>query len=125
MSTALNIATLKTWAVVGASSNPSKFGNIVFKRLLGAGRKVIPINPRLDALDGHVCIASLSELNTIPDVVSVIVPHALGMQVVQDAADLGVKHIWFQPGAESDEAISLAQTLGLTVIHHDCILLHL
>jgi uncharacterized protein len=125
MPDAATVSKLTTWAVVGASSNPDKFGNIVFKRLLSAGKTVHPINPRLDSLGGHPCFDALADLPDVPDVVSIIVPPALGVSVVEQCAAIGVSHVWFQPGAESDAATARAQSLGLTVIHHDCVLHHI
>ena len=48
--------------------------------------------------------------------ISVITPPAITEQVVRDAAAAGVTHIWMQPGAESDEAIRLAEAAGMAVI---------
>ena len=36
--------------------------------------------------------------------------------MVREAASLGIRHLWMQPGAESDEAIQAAESLGLEVI---------
>jgi predicted CoA-binding protein len=45
----------------------------------------------------------------------------LGVQIVQQAAELGVRHIFIQPGAGSDEIEALCATKGL-VVHHGCVL---
>jgi predicted CoA-binding protein len=37
--------------------------------------------------------------------------------VVEQAARAGIRHLWMQPGAESDEAIQRAGELGLELIH--------
>jgi predicted CoA-binding protein len=36
--------------------------------------------------------------------------------VVEEAHAAGVKHVWMQPGAESDEAVRKAEALGMNVI---------
>ena len=41
-------------------------------------------------------------------------PHASA--VVGEAADVGIGHLWMQPGAESGEALDRARGLGLSVI---------
>mgnify|MGYP003755409141 CR=1 FL=1 len=43
-----------------------------------------------------------------------IAPHASA--VVGEAADVGIGHLWMQPGAESGEALDRARGLGLSVI---------
>jgi predicted CoA-binding protein len=48
--------------------------------------------------------------------VSIITPPRVTERVVEEAAQLGVRHIWMQPGAESDRAVELAQQAGLNVI---------
>jgi predicted CoA-binding protein len=37
-------------------------------------------------------------------------------QVIADAARAGVRHVWFQPGAESDAALALAREHGMNII---------
>jgi predicted CoA-binding protein len=46
----------------------------------------------------------------------VITPPAATEQVVREAHRAGVKNVWMQPGAESDEAIRTAESLGMKVI---------
>ncbi|MCH8218006.1 MAG: CoA-binding protein [Planctomycetes bacterium] len=36
--------------------------------------------------------------------------------IVEETAQLGIKHIWMQPGAESEEAVKRAEQLGMNVI---------
>ena len=40
-------------AVVGASDNRDKYGNIIFRDLRDAGYKVIPVNPNADIVEGE------------------------------------------------------------------------
>jgi uncharacterized protein len=48
--------------------------------------------------------------------VSVVTPPLIAESMVEQAAAIGVKNIWFQPGAESERAIARAQELGMNVI---------
>ena len=50
------------------------------------------------------------------DGVSIITRPAVTEQVVQDAVKRGIKHIWMQPGAESERAVALAEKAGANVI---------
>ncbi len=45
-----------------------------------------------------------------------ITPPQVTEKVVEEAADLGIKHIWMQPGAESDAAVARAEQAGINVI---------
>ena len=105
-----------SFAVVGASVDRSKYGNKVLRCYQQHGRTVHPINPRADTLEGLKAYPSLAALPTPVPAISVITPPAITEQVVRDAAAAGVRHVWMQPGAESDAAIKAAEELGLSVI---------
>lgn len=110
------LTNLRNWAVVGASNNQEKYGFKIFDALVRAGYNVHPINPRDAEVAGIKAYSSVRDLPEVPDVVDVVVPPSAGVGVVQDCVAKGVKAIWFQPGAESTEAIDLAKSNGLTVI---------
>lgn len=120
-----NILNEKTWAVVGASVNKQKFGYKVLKRLMEEGYKVYPVNPNYEEIDGIKCYPSLRDLPELPGAVSVIVPPAAGLAVLEEAAELGIKKLWFQPGAECDEILKKAEKLGLELIYDCCVLIEL
>src|ERR1051325_3084584 len=56
------------YAVVGASANPEKYGNIVFMDLKNAGFMVIPVNPKLETLAGMKALKNLQESKPPVDV---------------------------------------------------------
>ncbi len=104
------------FAVVGASVDRSKYGNKVLRCYQQHGREVYPINARAEEVEGLKAYPSLAALPVPVKAISVITPPAITEQVVRDAAAAGVTHIWMQPGAESDEAIRLAEAAGMVVI---------
>ena len=83
----------KTWAVVGASANPGKFGYKVFKKLAREGYKAYPVNPNCGEIDGTKCYAALGDLPETPGAVSVIVPPVLGLAMLEEASGLGIKAV--------------------------------
>ena len=95
----------KSWAVIGVSNNPAKYGNKVYNQLKKAGYSVYAINPGLKNIDGDPCYPSLAALPTVPDAVSVVVPPKITEQIITDCIDLGINRVWMQPGSESEEAI--------------------
>jgi predicted CoA-binding protein len=115
----------KVWAVVGASANKEKFGYKVFKKLESAGYTVYPINPYCDRIDQAICYPSLSEVPQLPDVVNFVVPPAVGIKVIEEAGNLGIKRVWFQPGAESQDIIQKASEAGLSIVYDRCVLIEL
>ncbi len=113
----------KTYAVAGASSQRHKYGNRVFRALLGADRETYPLNPGQDEVEGHRAYPSIADLPLVPEALSIITPPKVTRQVVAEAIAAGVQHIWMQPGAEDEEASESAREEGLTVIDDgSCIL---
>jgi len=104
------------FAVVGASTDRSKYGNKVLRCYQQHGHEVYPINPKAPEVEGLKAYPSLAALPVKVPAISVITPPATTEQVVREAAAAGVKHIWMQPGAESDAAIEAAESLGMNVI---------
>ena len=104
------------FAVVGASTDRSKYGNKVLRCYQQHGREVYPINARATEVEGQKAYPTLASLPVKVPAISIITPPAITEQVVRDAAAAGVQHVWMQPGAESDLAIRTAESLGMSVI---------
>ena len=117
---------LKTFAVVGVSEDLAKFGRMVYDRLKRAGMKVYPVNSKLDIVAGDKCYRSLSAVPEKPQGVSVVVPPKATVEVAKEAAKLGVKAVWMQPGAEHPDAVKILRDAGIPVIFGgSCILVAL
>jgi predicted CoA-binding protein len=110
------------WAVVGASEDRSKFGNITFRELKRRGKRVYPVNPKAGEVEGETCYPNLGALPEGVERVLIVVPPKLGEDVVKEAAAAGIKYVWFQPGAESDEALAYCDAHGMEAIAGHCIL---
>lgn len=110
------------WAVVGASTDPAKWGYRIVRALRESGYRVYAVNLRAREIDGEPCYPSLAALPERPGVVDVVVPPKLGLAVADDAATAGIPRIWFQPGAESAENVAHARALGLRTVAHACAL---
>nr|WP_320132080.1 CoA-binding protein [uncultured Holophaga sp.] len=104
------------YAVVGASIDRSKYGNMVLRCYQQHGKEVYPINARAEEVEGLKAYPSLTALPVKVRAISVITPPKITEQVVKEAAEAGVRYVWMQPGAESEEAVRLAAALGLEVI---------
>ncbi len=103
-------------AVVGASRNRAKYGNKVLRVYIQNKRHVLPVNPNADKVEGLTAYADLASLPEPVHGISVITPPDVTESIVEQAVQLGIKHIWMQPGAESDRAIERAQQAGMNVI---------
>lgn len=110
----------RTWAVVGASQDRSKFGNRIFRSLRDAGYTVFPVNPKGGMLEGVEVYPSLAALPEPPEVVDLVVPPTVTERVVEEAHSLGLTRIWMQPGAESEAAIAYCNEHDIEVVHDVC-----
>ena len=106
----------KRFAVVGASRDREKYGNKVLRAYLQNGLDAVPVNPTGGEIEGLTAYPDLTQVPGQVDGVSIITPPKVTETVVAQAVSLGLKHIWMQPGAESDAAIDVAKRSGANVI---------
>lgn len=105
------------WAVAGASTDRSKYGNKVLRCYLQNERTpVYPVNPSAAEVEGLRAYADLASLPELVHGLSIITPPAVTEGLVEDAARAGIQRLWMQPGAESRRALERADELGLDVI---------
>jgi predicted CoA-binding protein len=105
------------FAVVGASANRQKYGNKVLRAYLQAGRRVFPVNPNAEQIEGQKSYPDITSLPERAHGISIVTPPAVTERIVEQAEAAGVQYLWMQPGAESPAAIRKAEELGLTLIH--------
>jgi len=103
-------------AVAGASQDRRKYGNKVLRAYLQRKRAVHPINPNARVVEGLVAFSDLAALSEMVHGVSIVTPPRITEQIVTQAVGLGIRHLWMQPGSESDQAIELARQAGMNVI---------
>ncbi len=116
---------LRKIAVVGVSRNKDKFGNMIYRELRSAGYEVMAVNPNADMVEGDRCYAGLGALPVKPDGIILVVPPAQGIEIVEDAARSGIRHIWVQPGANSSQIDQRLSELDLVAVSGECIFLYL
>ncbi len=114
----------KRFAVVGATNNPEKYGNQIVKNLIKRGYEVFPVNPRLTELEGIKCYASLADIPVKAEVVDFVVPPQVTEETLKQCLELGLDHIWLQPGSESDKAIAFCHDHKLKVVHSVCVMMN-
>lgn len=113
----------KNLAVVGVSHTGKKFSNIVYKELKSKGYQVFPVNPNAENILGERCYPNLQSLPEKVGGVVIITKPSETKKIVREASAFGIKHIWIQQGAESDEAIHFCKENNINVIHGECILM--
>lgn len=107
-------------AVVGVSSDPDKYGFKIFSDLLKNSYHVTGVNPKTPIVEGQQTVATLAEVKKTIDLVIIVTPPQVSIEVIKQANKLGIKNIWLQPGAESQHAIQLATELGINLTYNAC-----
>ena len=117
-------------AVVGVSTNPKKFGNVVHRELLEHGYDAIGVHPAAPTVNGARCYSDLSAVPADIDGAIVMVAGASSAQVVRDCIASGLTRVWLfkgigAHGADTDEAVELCRSHGIDVIAGACPLMFL
>ncbi len=114
----------KIWAVIGANNDPDKFGNIIYRRLKCEGYTVYPVNPMYDNVEGDQCYPNLAALPQKPEVLDMVVSPKRGKAFIDEAAQLGIRDIWLQPGTYDQELLALIKEKQLVAVQA-CVLVEL
>src|SRR5438067_6797740 len=109
---------MPTIAILGASSDRSKFGNKAVRAFLASGYSVYPVNPKGGEVEGLPVYKSLAEIprDVKLDRISVYLPPAVGLKALPEIAARGCDELWLNPGTESDELVAAAEKQGLNVV---------
>jgi predicted CoA-binding protein len=103
----------RTVAIIGASSDRSKYSNKAVRAYVAQGWEVYPVNPRGGTIEGLRVYSSIEEIPTGVDRVSLYLPPEVGLQVLPAIARAKPKEFFVNPGAESEALIEGAESLGL------------
>ncbi len=109
-------------AVVGASTNPRKYGNIIVNNLKEKGYTVYPVNPKAREIAGLPVYPSLAEVPGPVDLVNVVTPPAVSLKVLEEADRLGFPLIWFQEGSFDDQVLQALEKARIEGIVDACIM---
>ena len=106
-----------TVAVVGASRDRDRFGNISVRAHLQQGFRVFPVNPHAGEIEGLPAYASLKEVPVEHlDRVTVYVPPEIGIELLDEIVDVDATEVWFNPGSVDAALRARAKQLGLEII---------
>lgn len=106
----------RTVAILGASADRGKYGNMSVRAHRDKGYDVYPVNPRGGQIEGLTAYRSLAEIPVRLDRISVYLPPAIGLAVLPEIAAKGCDELFLNPGSDSDEVVAAAEQLGLNPI---------
>ena len=106
-----------TVAIIGASADRAKFGNKSVRAHLAQGYEVYPVNPKGGEIEGLAAYANIEDVpvETL-DRVSMYLPPAVVLQVLDAIAAKGCRELFLNPGSDSPEVVAKAEQLGLNPI---------
>lgn len=105
-------------AVIGASSDSSRYSYKAMEMLEEYGHKPIPVHPREEEVRGKKVVHNLSELKDQKvDTVTVYVNPAISDKYEKDLLEIHPKRVIFNPGAENPKLSSKLQEKGIEVLN--------
>ena len=122
----------KKIAVVGVSDKRETGCNMAYNKFKENGYQVFAVNPRISTFNGEPCYPDLISIPDKPEAVFILASPKVTDQIVQQCADLGIKHVWMhcmmgtKPGlaqsmtSVSQEAVEVCNANGITVIPGSC-----
>ena len=120
------LSKIRTFALVGASSNWKRPSSYAMKYLSKKGYRVIPINPARagDEILGELVYGSIADYPGHLDMVDIFrtseEAYDITKDVIANKEDKGIDVLWMQLTVRNDKAAELAEEAGLTVIMNRC-----
>lgn len=108
-------------AVVGASTDPGKYGYVITRTLARHGYQVLPVNPRAPEVAGVPAFPDLASVPRPVDIVDFVTPPPVTLQVLRQIDPATVGAVWFQDGSFDDDVLAESARFPV-VVHHACIM---
>jgi predicted CoA-binding protein len=120
------LSRIRTFAMVGASTQWRRPSFYAMKYLSKKGYRVIPINPARagEEILGETVYGSIADYPGHLDMVDIFrtseEAYEITEEVIANKDDKGIKVLWMQLTVRNDKAAELAEQAGLTVIMNRC-----
>jgi hypothetical protein len=118
------LATTRRIAVIGASGDPGRPSNDVFRHLLASGFDVVPVNPNVQEVDGSPAFPTLAAAVAVGgpvDIVDVFRRPGACADHAREAVASGARCLWLQLGIVDWGAARIAHDGGLAVVMDRCL----
>lgn len=103
----------KNWVVVGDVAKETKYAHKILDEFKIKGYNVRGVSPRSD--DSNI-YKSLRDIPGDIDAIDLCINSILGVNIVKEVKELGIKHILIQPGAESREIMDYCNKNGINAV---------
>lgn len=115
----------KKVALVGASQNQKKWGNMLLRELKKKGYTVYPVNPNASEIEGEKCYPTVKELPKEITNIIIALPPAITENILKECIQAGIKRVWIHKGvggkgSKSTAAIEFCKAKGIEVVYGLC-----
>ncbi|HVT11358.1 MAG TPA: CoA-binding protein [Fimbriimonadaceae bacterium] len=114
------LATARTIAIVGLSTEKTKASNMVASYLQDEGYRIIPVHPKATEILGEKCYPDLKSIPEKVDIVDIFRPASEVPGIVDDAIAIGAKAVWMQLRIIDLPSADRALAAGLKVVVDRC-----
>lgn len=115
------LATARTIAVVGLSSDDDRPSYGVALYLQRNGYRIIPVNPNESSVLGEVAYPDLTSVPEPIDLVNIFRRPGEVMAHIEEAIAVKAPAVWLQVGVVNHRAVNKALAAGLVTIQDRCI----
>ena len=115
------LKTCRTIVVVGLSAEWHRPSWFAAKYMQSQGCRVMPVNPRYEAILGERCFARLEDISFAVDMVDVFRKPADILPIAASAVAIGAKCLWQQLGVTNGESDAIARAAGLDSVMDRCV----
>jgi uncharacterized protein len=105
----------ETVAVLGASENPERYSNKAFHLLREYGHRAVPVNPRLQALEGEKVYENLLQIPFEIHTVTMYLSAEKSSLLEKEILEKKPKRVIFNPGSENPDLQKKLKNHGIDV----------
>jgi uncharacterized protein len=110
----------QVWAVVGLTGSQSRPAYGVARMLKARGKRIVPVNPRGEAVHGEQGYRTLADIPFPVDVVDIFRRSDRAGAHVDEAIGIGARAVWLQLDVVDEAAADRAEAAGLDVVMDHC-----
>jgi uncharacterized protein len=106
----------KSIIIVGASNKRDRYANKAVRAYRDSGWTVYPVHPTEREVEGIPCAPTIAEVKGRARTLSLYVPPAVGLGIIDQAPVRGVREVYVNPGSGSPELVRKILALGMEPI---------
>ncbi|MCS7144100.1 MAG: acetate--CoA ligase family protein [Archaeoglobaceae archaeon] len=118
-------------ALIGASGETGKVGNVILKNLKNFKGRVYPVNPKYSEIDGFKCYSSISSLPETVDLAIIAIPARFVAKTLEECGLNGIRNVivisggFREVGVEGAklemELIQIARKFNINLLGPNCL----